>query len=88
MSGPGGVWKQTQEYGQRAAGTHPTGMHSCYSMVLMQDWAIRKTFVPHDLSQTFLNFAIFIALVFTSPFEEQTSASNEKFRIKTRNETK
>ena len=23
--------KQTQAYGQRAAGTHPTGMHSCFS---------------------------------------------------------
>ena len=23
-------WKQTPEYGQRAAGTHPTGMHSCF----------------------------------------------------------
>ena len=23
--------KQTPEYGLRAAGTHPTGMHSCYS---------------------------------------------------------
>ena len=22
-------WKQTAAYGQRAAGTHPTGMHSC-----------------------------------------------------------
>ena len=22
--------KQTAAYGQRAAGTHPTGMHSCY----------------------------------------------------------
>ena len=23
-------WKQTPAYGQRAAGTHPTGMHSCF----------------------------------------------------------
>ena len=23
--------QQTPEYGQRSAGTHPTGMHSCYS---------------------------------------------------------
>ena len=24
--------KQTAAYGQRAAGTHPTGMHSCYAI--------------------------------------------------------
>ena len=27
--GPDPPGKQTQAYGQRAAGTHPTGMHSC-----------------------------------------------------------
>ena len=26
--------KQTQAYGQRAAGTHPTGMHSCLQLIL------------------------------------------------------
>ena len=26
-------WKQTPAYGLRAAGTHPTGMHSCYIIV-------------------------------------------------------
>ena len=26
--------QQTPEYGQRSAGTHPTGMHSCFSMKL------------------------------------------------------
>ena len=26
-------WKQTPAYGQRAAGTHPTGMHSCFTKV-------------------------------------------------------
>ena len=26
--------KQSQAYGQRAAGAHPTGMHSCYDLLL------------------------------------------------------
>ena len=28
--------KQTQAYGQRAAGTHPTGMHSCFLVLLFR----------------------------------------------------
>ena len=27
--------KQTPAYGQRAAGTHPTGMHSCHSLIFV-----------------------------------------------------
>ena len=26
--------KQSQAYGQRVAGAHPTGMHSCYDLLL------------------------------------------------------
>ena len=31
--------KQTPAYGQRAAGTHPTGMHSCFKKVFERDVA-------------------------------------------------
>ena len=29
--------KQSQAYGERAAGTHPTGMHSCFEMKFPQE---------------------------------------------------
>ena len=37
--------KQTPAYGQRAAGTHPTGMHSCYN-----DNFTDYLFTTHDLN--------------------------------------
>ena len=39
--------KQTPAYGLRAAGTHPTGMHSCVIKVYTRH---AKTFVQHYLS--------------------------------------
>ena len=43
VPGPGGCtwsgtppsWMQTPEYGQRSAGTHPTGMHSCTETLIV-----------------------------------------------------
>ena len=37
--------KQTPAYGLRAAGTHPTGMHSCYTMFLLNSFATTHFFI-------------------------------------------
>ena len=53
----GGVVLQFSEYGQRSAGTHPTGMHSCLAnsslnssrlINHMCEWTLRNCFVKMD----------------------------------------
>ena len=39
--------EQTAAYGQRAAGTHPTGMHSCFQVKTSQK---QQTLFPEKLS--------------------------------------
>ena len=43
--------KQSQAYGQRAAGAHPTGMHSCYDLLLQDggSWPPCQPPPPHPL---------------------------------------
>ena len=41
VSGPGGG--SLLEYGQCLAGTHPTGMHSCYPTVSLRPWSPSNT---------------------------------------------
>ena len=47
--------KQTPAYGQRAAGTHPTGMHSCSELKLMAPFEINDTILFVSIP-TFLHF--------------------------------
>ena len=50
--------KQTAAYGQRAAGTHPTGMHSCYFWIYLCNPSI--TLKTGDL--IILNFVLSVKL--------------------------
>ena len=42
--------KRTAAYGQRAAGTHPTGMHSCWLIFLISDTLSSEA--PSDISSS------------------------------------